>query len=50
MRCASMCHEYTARDWNSEPDQETDEDEETPEFLNESGDDVEVLTDGGDEE
>jgi len=40
-----MCHEYTARDWNRES---TDEDEEeTPEFLNEQGSDVEVLTDGG---
>ena len=44
-----MCHEYTGRAWNREytDDEET---EDAPSFLNEEGsDDVEVLTDGGDE-
>jgi hypothetical protein len=45
-----MCHEYTGRAWNSERFEREDEDEE-PSFLNEeNADDVEVLTDGGDEE
>jgi hypothetical protein len=43
-----MCHEYTGRAWNREYTDEEPE-EETPSFLNEeAGDDVEVLTDGGD--
>jgi hypothetical protein len=43
-----MCHEYSARSWDRTTARETDDDEEeTPEFLNEDGGDVEVLTDGG---
>ncbi|MFB6150683.1 MAG: hypothetical protein ABEJ40_02645 [Haloarculaceae archaeon] len=45
-----MCHEYTRRAWNDDSgESETDsEDEDVPAFLNEeAGDDVEVLTDGG---
>lgn len=44
-----MCHEYTGRAWDriEERERADDEDEETPEFLNEEGGDVEVLTDGG---
>ncbi|MEF8852753.1 MAG: hypothetical protein V5A44_08875 [Haloarculaceae archaeon] len=43
-----MCHEYTGRAWNRE---RTEDEEETPSFLNEEGaDDVEVVTDGGEEE
>ena len=45
-----MCHEYTARAWNRE-NFESEDEEETPSFLNEEGaDDVEVVTDGGEEE
>ena len=44
-----MCHEYTGRGWQRTRTESEDE-EETPSFLNEEGgDDVEVLTDGGDE-
>ena len=46
-----MCHEYTARVWDRErEDEDAEREEEMPEYLNEepSGD-VEVLTDGGDE-
>jgi hypothetical protein len=43
-----MCHEFSGRSWDSVDEHETEDDEETPEFLNETGsDDVEVLTDGG---
>jgi len=48
-----MCHEYTSRVWERElaerkADDDGDEEERTPEFLNdEGGDDVELLTDGG---
>ena len=42
-----MCHEFGGRVWNS--DVEADDEDETPEFLNEEGDDVEVLTDGGED-
>jgi hypothetical protein len=47
-----MCHEYTSRAWDREPESvETDEErDETPEFANdEGGDEVELLTDGGGE-
>ena len=44
-----MCHEHTGRAWNREYTDE-DAEEDQPSFLNEEGgDDVEVLTDGGDE-
>ncbi|WP_164471762.1 hypothetical protein [Halosimplex salinum] len=44
-----MCHEYTSRVWDRERD-EADSEDDVPEFLNEEGsDDLEVLTDGGDE-
>lgn len=43
-----MCHEYTSRVWDRErEDETTDSDEEMPEFANDEGGDVEVLTDGG---
>jgi hypothetical protein len=42
-----MCHEYTGGAWNRERMPDDEDDEETPEFLNEEGGDVEVLTDGG---
>jgi hypothetical protein len=42
-----MCHEYTARAWHRE--YEEDDEDETPAFLNEEGADTEVLTDGGEE-
>lgn len=46
--CATMCHEFSGRSWDSVDERETEDDEETPEFLNETGsDDIEVLTDGG---
>ncbi|WP_436909567.1 hypothetical protein [Halosimplex marinum] len=48
-----MCHEYATRVWNREPEDEEREPEsadEMPAFANEEGsEDVEVLTDGGDE-
>ncbi|WP_167837335.1 hypothetical protein [Halosimplex halophilum] len=46
-----MCHEYTSRVWDREPeDEEAETDDEMPGFANEGGnEDVEVLTDGGDE-
>jgi hypothetical protein len=45
-----MCHEYTSRVWDREPEDEAETDDEMPEFVNEeASDDVEVLTDGGDE-
>ncbi|WP_459191736.1 hypothetical protein [Halosimplex sp. J119] len=44
-----MCHEYTSRVWDRDRD-EAEAEEDLPEYLNEDGsDDVEVLTDGGDE-
>jgi len=44
-----MCHEYRRRTWNSDSEPEETEDE-TPEFLNDDApEDVELLTDGGDE-
>lgn len=44
-----MCHEFGRRAWNREPEPEEEADE-TPEFLNEDApEDVELLTDGGDE-
>ena len=48
-----MCHGYErdARDWYREREETAEEDDELPEFLNEEGaEDVEILTDGGDEE
>ncbi|QLH81914.1 hypothetical protein [Halosimplex pelagicum] len=48
-----MCHEYTSRVWDREPEDERRDSEsadELPDFANEEGsEDVEVLTDGGDE-
>ena len=46
-----MCHEYTARVWDREREDEDGESEDgMPKYLNEeSSGDVEVLTDGGDE-
>jgi len=48
-----MCHEYTSRVWDREyesVESDDESDEETPAFLNEEGgDEVELLTDGGDE-
>lgn len=46
-----MCHEYQSRVWDRAPTTEEDESEDDiPEFANEEGsDDVEVLTDGGDD-
>jgi hypothetical protein len=47
----TMCHEYTSRVWDrDQADEDTETDDEMPEFANEDGDDVEVLTDGGDDE
>jgi len=49
-----MCHEYTSRAWDREHeliDADEESDDGTPEFANEDGgDEVELLTDGGDEE
>ncbi|WP_436926510.1 hypothetical protein [Halosimplex amylolyticum] len=44
-----MCHEYTSRVWDRDRDEaEAETEDDLPEFLNEEGgDDVEVLTDGG---
>ncbi|MDS0260743.1 hypothetical protein NDI56_15150 [Haloarcula sp. S1CR25-12] len=51
-----MCHHRgdipgEISDWTTERTDTADEaeDEELPEFLNEAGDDLSVLTDGGDE-
>lgn len=46
-----MCHEYFSRDWSRETDETTEEaDDELPGFLNEeASEDVEIVTDGGDE-
>jgi hypothetical protein len=43
--CVTVCHELTDRAWTREHEER--ETEETPEFLNEEGADVEILTDGG---
>jgi hypothetical protein len=46
-----MCHEFDAHDW-SRSEEETDdlEEEADPSFLNdEASEEVELLTDGGDE-
>jgi hypothetical protein len=51
-----MCHEYTSRVWDreradSEAEPESESADELPSFANEEGsDEVEVLTDGGDDE
>lgn len=47
-----MCHEYRSRVWDRARTDEDDETEEDlPEFANEEGgDDVELLTDGGDDD
>lgn len=47
-----MCHHRgdipgEIPEWTTERTDETDEDDELPEFLNEEGDEVSVLTDGG---
>lgn len=42
-----MCHEYIDRVWIRET--EVDDEDGTPEFLNEEGGDVEILTDGGED-
>lgn len=46
-----MCHGHTPRDWSSTVRSEQDDEEETPSFLeDEPAEDVEIVTDGGDEE
>jgi len=49
-----MCHGFDSRDWRieqeDEPEDEAEEIESDPSFLNdETAEDVEILTDGGDE-
>lgn len=45
-----MCHGFDGHNWSRESE-ESEESADDPSFLNEgSTDDVEVLTDGGDEE
>ena len=48
-----MCHGFDSRDWRIEQEDERDEPEEVesdPSFLNdETAEDVEIVTDGGDE-
>ncbi|QLH77377.1 hypothetical protein HZS55_08760 [Halosimplex rubrum] len=46
-----MCHEYASRVWDRESEnRESESDDDLPAFADEEGgDDVEVLTDGGDE-
>jgi hypothetical protein len=50
-----MCHGFTPRDWSSETAEEFEEEldeaaEEEPSFLeDEPAEDVEIVTDGGDE-
>ncbi len=46
-----MCHGYEGRDWSYATDEESEEETDTPSFLSdEAADDVEILTDGGDED
>lgn len=49
-----MCHSYDARRWNRTAEQESEESEEpdeNPSFLDEeAAEDVELLTDGGDDD
>lgn len=43
-----MCHEYGSRDWSSPVEDEEDEEPSLPE--REPAENVEIVTDGGDEE
>jgi len=46
-----MCHGFEGRDWSRETEEESDETDDEPSFLNdEPADNVEILTDGGDDE
>ena len=49
----TMCHHFDERRWEEQPTDDpldADEESETPEFLaEEPADDVELLTDGGDD-
>lgn len=46
----TMCFEREPRDWSMEKQTDTEEEEDTPLFLNEESDaETELLTDGGDE-
>jgi hypothetical protein len=46
-----MCHGIGGRDWSRDSDDASDESTDKPSFLNdEDTEDVEILTDGGDEE
>jgi hypothetical protein len=46
-----VCHERIDRAWERTTDRTTDEEnDDLPEFLNEESGDLDVLTDGGDEE
>jgi len=45
-----MCHEFDYRAWSRDTEEEAEEEADEPSFLNdEPAEDVEILTDGGDE-
>jgi hypothetical protein len=45
-----MCHEFDAHDWSRSEEETDDLEEADPSFLNdEASEEVELLTDGGDE-